>query len=72
MSKMDEVSMAKYVEANPHLMAAELEFWVNKQKEQRKKEDAEMDAINPRRSTRLSMSPMGRATLSTMMQRWCS
>lgn len=72
MSRMDEVAMAKYVKANLHLMAAELEFWANKQKEQRMKEDAEMDALIPRGLTRPLMSSMGRVTLSMMMRRSCS
>ena len=64
--------MAKYIEANPHRMVAELEFRANKQKEQRKKEDTEMYTIILRGSPRLLMIPMGRATLLTMTRRSCS
>ena len=44
LAKMDEEYMARYAEANPQLVAEEHDFWANKEKEQRKKEDAEMDA----------------------------
>ena len=44
LAKMDEEYMARYAEANPQLVAEERDFWANKEKEQRKKEDAEMDA----------------------------
>ena len=41
--EMDEVPMVKFVKANPHLVAAELQFYTNREKEQRKKENAKMD-----------------------------
>lgn len=40
--EMNEVAMAKFAEANPHLVATEHEFYANN-KEQTKMEDEEMD-----------------------------